>query len=83
MKTAEQMRKITLKHKYNNERIDNLIFELNSLIKQAAKDGIYSIRRFTRIWDKEEAEYIKLYYENLKYKVEFHCAWREIYISWE
>lgn len=64
MKTAKEMRKITRKHKYDNSRVIGLIIELNSQIKNAAKDGGYSIRRITNLYNKEEAEYIRQYYEN-------------------
>jgi len=83
MKTAEQMRKITLKHRFNNERINGLIFALNHEIKREAKDGRYSVRHLTSIYNKDEAEYVKQYYEKLNYKVEFDFAWGEIYINWE
>lgn len=83
MKTAEEMRKITRKHKYDNSRVSGLIIELNSQIKRAAKDGRYSISDITSLCNKEEAEYIKQYYEKLGYVVKYNCVWREIYINWE
>ena len=83
MKTAKEMRKITRRHKYDNSRVTGLIIELNSQIKNAAKDGEYFIRRMTNLYNKEEAEYIRQYYEKLGYVVEYSCVWREIIINWK
>ena len=83
MKTAKEMRKITRKHKYDNSRVIGLIIELNSQIKNAAKDGRYSIRRITNLYNKEEAEHIRQYYEKLGYVVEYSYVWREMMINWE
>lgn len=83
VKTAQEMRRISNKYKYNNDRINDLFLYLNSQIKDAAKDGRYSISSLINIHNMDEAEYIKQYYAYLGYGVKINCILREIYISWE